>query len=896
MKPSSEIRKMFFDFFQSKGHTIVESAPVVPHDDPTLLFTNAGMNQFKDIFLGTGKRPYVRAADTQKCIRVSGKHNDLEEVGIDTYHHTFFEMLGNWSFGDYFKKEAIQWAWEFLLEEAKISPDKMYATVFKGDPSLGLPADEEAAQLWKNNTTIDPSHILYCSSKDNFWEMGETGPCGPCTEIHVDRGPEGCDMPGVKGHICQVNGECARYIEIWNLVFIQYNMLPGGKLENLPASHVDTGMGFERLCALMNGKMSNYDTDLFTPIFRELEKISGKTYGEVIEIDVAFRVIADHVRALSIAISDGITPSNVGRGYVLRRLLRRAVRYGRQVLNIETPFMTQLSVVAAKMYKDIFPEISLRLALLEQVLNAEEKAFARTIDKGIKKFEELADKLVNAKRHHMHENNTIDGFEAFILYSTYGFPKDLIELMARENNMELNLEEWDQAEKEHEKASAGKKRTLVDFDIEEVEGLGATQFCGYPGDSTLYGTKIESTPLKLIHNNKILIMDKTPFYAESGGQVGDSGTIYSMTESGHKKPYFHVQNCRKFGDFFLHEGNLAMDASEALPSSIISQVNQSRRLDIMANHTATHLLHWALREVLGEHATQQGSSVESERLRFDFTHGTKVTNQELRKIENLVNSKIMEGSSVITKVMDVKAAKESGATAIFGEKYGESVRVVSAGDYSQELCGGTHLPSTALIGSFYIVEESALSAGVRRIVAITRTAAHDWTIAMRQKVDSLSKLMKSPLDQIEEKIIKMQTTLQELKNEGAKKEKAGIKTIAEKAFNDAESIDGVAIIISNFPDFNRGQASEFVDLIKSYNKPVAGVVTASDGKGGVALITFASKGLKKVHAGNLLKELAPIIGGRGGGRPDFAQGGGKDITKVAILGETAMEKFAQLLK
>ncbi|MBU1538113.1 alanine--tRNA ligase, partial [Myxococcota bacterium] len=503
MISSNEIRTSFFQFFKEKGHTIVESAPVVPHDDPTLLFTNAGMNQFKDIFLGTGTRDYVRAADTQKCVRVSGKHNDLEEVGVDTYHHTYFEMLGNWSFGDYFKEEAITWAWEFLTERCHIDPSIMYATVFEGDAANNVEPDNEAANIWTSRTGIPRERVLFCSGKDNFWEMGDTGPCGPCTEIHVDRGPAACDMQGTPGHECRVNGDCARFIEIWNLVFIQYNRLPDGRLEPLPSRHVDTGMGFERLCALMNKKLSNYDTDLFTPLFDTLCGLSGHTYGSLLEKDIAFRVIGDHARTLCVAISDGVNPGNMGRGYVLRRILRRAVRFGRQVLGLRDPFMHQLAPVIATIYSEIFPEISGRLAHMEQVLMAEENAFARTIDNGIRLFEDLVAGLK--------EHAQLPGDSAFDLYSTYGFPKDLIELMARERKITLDQSGWNKAEAEHEKASAGKKRTFAAFDIEELDGLSPTEFCGYADANGMYRLTHRTRALRLFNDATMLVLESTPF-------------------------------------------------------------------------------------------------------------------------------------------------------------------------------------------------------------------------------------------------------------------------------------------------------------------------------------------------------------------------------------------------
>ncbi|PKN47036.1 MAG: alanine--tRNA ligase, partial [Deltaproteobacteria bacterium HGW-Deltaproteobacteria-17] len=749
MTTASQIRQLYLDFFARRGHRIVPSAPVFPQDDPTLLFTNAGMNQFKDVFLGTGSRPYTRVADTQKCIRVSGKHNDLEEVGIDTYHHTFFEMLGNWSFGDYFKTEAIEWAWEFLTDVAKLPVDRLYVTVFEGNQSVQR--DEESAQIWLSRVKVPEGHLHYCGAKDNFWEMGDSGPCGPCTEIHVDRGPAACDRQGVAGHVCRVNGDCARYMEVWNLVFIQYNRLPDGSLQPLPARHVDTGMGFERLVGLWNGKLSNYDTDLFSPLFDHLSTLSGITYGAELKTDIAFRVIADHARTLCMAITDGVTPSNTGRGYVLRRLLRRAVRYGRQFLGLSEPFLGQLAPTVAGIYPDIFPEIGQRLAHVQAVLTSEETSFGRTIEQGIRRFEELAAELAPG-------TVVLDGGRAFQLYATYGFPRDLIELMARERGLSVDEAGWSAAEAGHEKASEGKKRVYTTLSLDELEGVPGTVFVGYPHDEGAqgYGTRCEATPLALVNDDTVLVLDRTPFYAESGGQIGDTGRV---TGEGF---LFEVLATRKFGDYILHEGNLVEGSSAALPSRVLAQVDLDRRLDTMANHTATHLLHYALHGVLGGHAQQQGSSVEPGRLRFDFTHPTRVTPEELAAIERIVNERILENAPVRVDVMDLDQARASGATAIFGEKYGESVRVVSAGDFSRELCGGTHVISTGQIGAFAILEESALSAGVRRIVAVTRHGALVHFQGLRGTLQETGRLLKVPAEQVPGRVEKLLAQLEEL--------------------------------------------------------------------------------------------------------------------------------------
>ncbi len=879
---ASQIRQLFLDFFAQRGHRVVPSAPVFPQDDPTLLFTNAGMNQFKDVFLGTGSRPYTRVADTQKCIRVSGKHNDLEEVGIDTYHHTFFEMLGNWSFGDYFKIEAIEWAWEFLTTVARLPEEKLYVTVFEGNASVAR--DEESAEIWLRRVKVPEGHLHYCGAKDNFWEMGDSGPCGPCTEIHVDRGPAACDRQGVPGHTCRVNGDCARYMEVWNLVFIQYNRLPDGHLEPLPAKHVDTGMGFERLVGLVNGKLSNYDTDLFSPLFDHLTTLCRIPYGTELKTDIAFRVIADHARTLCMAITDGVTPSNTGRGYVLRRLLRRAVRYGRQFLGLSDPFLGELVPTVASIYADIFPEIGQRLAHVQAVLTSEETAFGRTIEQGIRRFDELAAELAPG-------TVVLDGERAFQLYATYGFPRDLIELMARERGLRVDEAGWSAAEAGHEKASEGKKRVYTTLSLDELEGVAPTLFAGYPHDPDArdYGTLCEATPLALVSGDAVLVLDRTPFYAESGGQTGDTGRVLG------EGFLFEVTATRKFGDYVLHDGRLVEGSAAALPARVTAKVDRERRLDTMANHTATHLLHHALHKVLGGHAQQQGSSVEPGRLRFDFTHPSRVTPEELAEIERIVNERILENAPVRVDVMDLETARASGAVAIFGEKYGEDVRVVSAGDFSRELCGGTHVLATGQIGSFAILEESALSAGVRRIVAVTRHGALTHFQGQRATLSDTARLLKVPPDAVPARVEKLIAQIDELRAEQAKKATADVKDLRDQLWSQAHSVGDVQVIVAYFAQLEREGAARLADELRSDARRCAGLLVVPEKDDGLALLTFASSGLKAVHAGNLLKELSALVGGRGGGRADFAQGGGRDAEKLPMLLETAKNRLISLL-
>lgn len=887
MTTASEIRQLFLDFFAQRGHRVVPSAPVFPQDDPTLLFTNAGMNQFKDVFLGTGSRPYTRAADTQKCVRVSGKHNDLEEVGIDTYHHTFFEMLGNWSFGDYFKEDAIAWAWEFLTQVAKLPADRLYATVFEGNDHV--PRDEESAGIWRDRVKVPEGHLIYCGAKDNFWEMGDTGPCGPCTEIHIDRGPAACDRQGVAGHVCRVNGDCARYMEVWNLVFIQYNRLPDGHLEPLPAKHVDTGMGFERLVGVWNGKLSNYDTDLFSPLFDRLSGLCGIAYGAELKTDIAFRVIADHARTLCMALTDGVTPSNTGRGYVLRRLLRRAVRYGRQFLGLSEPFLGQLAPTVAGIYPEIFPELGQRLPHVQAVLTSEEVSFGRTIEQGIRRFEELTAELPPGQ-------TLIDGHRAFQLYATYGFPRDLIDLMARERDLRVDEAGWTAAEAEHEKASEGKKRVFTTLSLEELEGVAPSTFVGYPHDSGAenggaadHGTHCEARPLALLHDGTVLVLDRTPFYAESGGQIGDTGSIEGDDFR------FEVTGCRRFGDYLLHEGHLAEGSSPALPGKVHARVDRDRRLDTMANHTATHLLHHALHRVLGDHAQQQGSSVEPGRLRFDFTHPSRPSPEELAELERIVNERILENAPVRVDVMELEDAKAAGATAIFGEKYGERVRVVSAGDFSKELCGGTHVLATGQIGAFAIVEEGALSAGVRRIVAVTRHGALAYFQGLRQTLAEAARTLKCPPEQVPSRLEKLLAQIDELRAEQAKKATDDVKDLRDQLWSQALAVGDVHVVVAWFTQLDREGAARLADELRSDARRCAGLLVVPEKEDGLALITFASAGVPSVHAGNLLRELAAQVGGRGGGRADFAQGGGRDPGKVPMLLETAKNRLISLL-
>ncbi|MGI8893431.1 MAG: alanine--tRNA ligase, partial [Bacteroidia bacterium] len=718
---SNEIRKQFLDFFKSKEHKIVPSAPMVLKNDPSLMFTNAGMNQFKDYFLGNSEAQYKRIADTQKCLRVSGKHNDLEEVGIDTYHHTMFEMLGNWSFGNYFKKEAIGWAWELLTDVYKLPKDRLYVTVFEGDKKEGLEFDQEAFDYWKK--LISEDRILRGNKKDNFWEMGDTGPCGPCSEIHIDLRDD-AEIKKKDGKEL-VNAGDPEVIEIWNLVFIQFNRKSDGNLNPLPAKHVDTGMGFERLCMAMQGKKSNYDTDVFQPLIQHLTQISGISYKVKEETDIAMRVIADHIRAISFAIADGQLPSNNKAGYVIRRILRRAVRYGYTFLNLKEPFLFSLVNVLAKQFEDVFPELKAQEDLISRVIKEEETSFLRTLGIGIQRFEN-------------YKGDIVAGEFIFELYDTFGFPADLTQLLAREKNKSVDMEGF-QREMQKQKERSRQATTQDTGDWVLLKKEQDTAFIGYEtteADVELIKYRKLKTKNKEIYQ---LVFDQTPFYAESGGQVGDTGFIEAEG-----KKYF-ITDTKK-------ENNLTVHFADKLPDdptlTFTAKVDAHRRKLIKANHSATHLMHAALRNVLGTHVAQKGSLVNEEHTRFDFSHFAKVTDEEIKRIEKLVNEKVRENIKLDEKRdVPIKEATEMGAMALFGEKYGDSVRVITFGpDYSIELCGGTHVNATGEIGLFKIVSEGSVAAGIRRIEAITSEKAEQYVYEQEEKLNELKATLNNPKD------------------------------------------------------------------------------------------------------------------------------------------------------
>lgn len=866
---SNEIRQQFLDFFKSKDHRIVPSAPVVPHGDPTLLFTNAGMNQFKDVFLGTGTRDYKRAADTQKCIRVSGKHNDLEEVGHDTYHHTFFEMLGNWSFGDYYKKEAIAWAWELLTEVWKLPKERLWATVYR--------TDDEAFEFWKNETDINPNHILRFDEKDNFWEMGETGPCGPCSEIHINLSD---DLEAA--HL--VNAGSPLCIEIWNLVFIQYNRDENGTLHELPAKHVDTGMGFERICAVLQNKKSNYDTDVFTPIINAIEKLSNKKYNESLPADdnsdegknnVSMRVIADHIRTLTFAIADGATPGNEGRGYVLRRLLRRAARYGRR-LDFKEPFLYKLVDVVVKNFSHVFPEIKTNQSQIEKIIKAEEESFNATLDRGIELFDSLTKKL-NAKN-----EKVISGDDVFKLYDTYGFPVDLTAVMAREHGFtidekrfnELMNEQKERARKSTKEKIGNVAASINNLDDFNLTSSNATIFTGYDELTT----QAKVIGFKKEDNKIFIVLDKTPLYVESGGQISDTGKIIVDDKT------LSVVELLKINNQVVHvcESNDEIEIENG--KVVIAKVDEVRRWNIMRNHSATHFLHKALRQILGTHVQQAGSYVGPDRLRFDFSHFEKVSKAELEAIEQLVNEKLRENIPMIHhRDTPFEEAKKMGALMFFGDKYGDKVNVVQFGDYTMEFCGGTHVKNSSQIGLLKIISESSIASGVRRIEAVTGEGVEKFIHEQQNKIENLE----SKINEFIEEKKKLEKELAELK---LKEKLGGIDAIVSLPIE----INGIKIFKGKVEATNMDELKSMGDELREKMKSGVGVLISQieDKVGIVAVVSDDLIKEKKILAGNIVKQIAQIVGGSGGGRPHLATAGGKDISKI----DDALSQVENLFK
>jgi alanyl-tRNA synthetase len=845
---SKEIRTQFFDFFKNKKHKIVESSPVVPFDDPTLLFTNAGMNQFKDIFLGTGTREYNRAANTQKCIRVSGKHNDLEEVGHDTYHHTFFEMLGNWSFGDYYKAEAIEWAWELLTDIWKLPKERLWATVYKDD--------DEAFELWKAKTDIIPDHILRFGRKDNFWEMGDVGPCGPCSEIHINIGD---DYNNPK----YVNAGTADCIEIWNLVFIQFNKDENGNLTELPAKHVDTGMGFERVCALLQDVKSNYETDVFSPLIKEVVKLSGiKNDSE--ENKIPMRVIADHIRALTFAIADGAVPSNEGRGYVLRRILRRAARYGRN-LDLHEPFLYKLIDILVDTMGDVFQEIVEKKDYVKKIIKTEEENFNKTLDRGIDLFEEIVLRMEKKK------TKIIPGSEVFKLYDTFGFPADLTNVMAEEKGYTIDEEGFnklmDKQKTRGREASKG-KFSSINITVNNLEGFtlsgdNTTKFTGYDELST----EAEITGHKRDDKSDLIILNRSPFYVEAGGQIDDLGSLLIDQNK------YNIVDVTKVENRTIHVVANESDGIISAGKKVIAAVDEKRRWDIMRNHTATHFFHAALRKILGAHVQQAGSYVGPDHLRFDFTHFAKVTPEELKIIETFVNDEFRKNYPLNHhRDIPFDQAKKMGALMFFGDKYGDKVNVVQFGDFTLEFCGGTHVKNSSEIGLFKITSESSIASGVRRIEAVTGAGVESY-------IDDQLNLNRSNKEKIElllEDKKRLEKEVAELRLQDKLGQLDHILALSSQAKN-------IEIYKGKVAADNMDELKSFGDEMRSKIKSGIGVLVAQvDNKVGiVAVVSDDLIKTKKLSAGKIVGELAKLVSGGGGGRPHLATAGGKDVSQIS---------------
>ena len=876
---SNEIRSNFLDYFRKQGHTIVPSAPLIPADDPTLLFTNAGMNQFKDVFLGTGHREYKRVADTQKCLRVSGKHNDLEEVGYSRSHQTFFEMLGNWSFGDYYKREAIAFAWELVIDIWKIPKDRLWATVHL--------SDDEAEKLWSEVTDLPAARVLRFD-KDNYWEMGDTGPCGPCSELFVDLGPEACPTPD-QAHECGVN-TCDRYREFWNLVFIQYNRDASGKLHVLPEQHVDTGMGFERMVAILQGVDSNYKTDLFIPILEEISNMTNQPYFDDLR-GVSHRVIADHIRCLTFAIGDGVMPSNEGRGYVIRRILRRAVLYGKR-LGMAEPFIYNLVDKAIDLLGAVFPEVLPRHDFIKRIIHGEEGRFHQTLDRGLEILTNSLDEL------EAQNQSVLPGQRAFELYDTFGFPLDLTQILARERGLSVDEERFSENMSQQRERSRADWKVAGGTDMDEavyadiLKESGETEFLGYEH------TRAEAEVVALIRGDELasnahegeevsVLLNRTPLYGESGGQVGDIGVI----ESEHAK--LEVIDTVKPGpDLFVHKCKVI--EGEILPQTTVeARIHTDRRQYVAVSHTATHILHHALRTVLGMHVAQAGSLVESGRLRFDFTHYEAVTPEQLHNIESGINDKVRLNHLVETEYLPLQEAKNRGAIAFFGDKYGEIVRMVQIGDYSKELCGGTHVHGAGEIGLVKIISESSIAAGVRRIEAVTGAAAYQQMRSEDDILATTANALKVQKHLIPERVEKLLQTNREFERQIKEFQSKIAQSQVADLVNNAANLNGFRIIAASLENTDRNGLRRLVDNLK--NRIESGVVVLASAIGNeVAFVAGVTPDLVKdrgLQAGRIIQEVTRLADGRGGGRPELAQGGSKKPDKM----EAAVDAVANIV-
>ncbi|HVO93590.1 MAG TPA: alanine--tRNA ligase [Terriglobales bacterium] len=876
MITGNDIRNSFLDYFVKQGHTAVKSSSLVPDKDPTLLFTNAGMVQFKNVFLGQERPPYVRAASAQKCLRISGKHNDLEAVGRDTYHHTFFEMLGNWSFGDYYKAEAIEWAWELLTREWGLPKTKLYATVYLDD--------DEAERLWAKISSLPAERISRFGEKENFWEMGETGPCGPCSEIHLDRGPAACDRQGIAGHECRVNGDCARYIELWNLVFIQYNRKEDRSLEDLPSKHVDTGMGMERITAVLQRVLSNYDIDYMRALTATTEKLTGKKYGFDPAADISFRVIDDHARAVSFLIADGVMPSNEGRGYVLRRLLRRAARHGR-LIGLQEPFLHEAAKTVAQVMGDAYPELRRQEQQIREVIRIEEERFGETLEKGLVLLEDATAKLKRENK------NTLSGDVAFRLYDTYGFPLDLTEDILSGEGLSVDQAGFEKLmEEQRTRGREARETATMESKIQLDRPVCFTGYDNLQGESVVLAIYARgSGKAEAVEGEEIdLLTAETPFYGESGGQVGDRGTIttargdvFEVLDTQHPTPQLTAHRGR------VKKGRVQVG------DKVLLQVDHKHRKKTKLNHSATHILHAVLRRELGQHVRQAGSLVTPERLRFDFNHTGAIPHDKLTAIETEVNQHIRENADVSIQELSYDEAIRQGALAFFGDKYGDRVRVVKMGDFSTELCGGTHVHASGEIGLFKLHSEGGVAAGVRRVEALTGEGALDLIHDYEQRLKEIGDLVRGSADDAVEKVQKLLDRQKELEKEIDKLRGQFEKDQIPALLAQKQSVNGAQVVISRVDGLDGKQLRDIADQLKD-NLGSGVVVLASAGAGGVNLVATVSKDLtKRYQAGNIVKELAAMVGGGGGGRPDFAQAGGKDPTRIDAALKRAEELIVQ---
>ena len=854
MKTSQQIRQDFISFFEMREHRFVRSSPVVPNDDPTLLFANGGMNQFKDVFLGSGTRDYNRAANSQKCIRASGKHNDLEDVGRDNYHHTFFEMLGNWSFGDYFKEEGIRWAWELLTEVWGLDKTRLHATVFGGDEQDGLPPDEEAAELWRRCTDINQDNIHFFGKKENFWEMGDTGPCGPCSEIHIDMTEDRTGAP-------LVNADDARVIEIWNLVFIQFNRGNDSKLSPLPAKGVDTGMGLERVCRVLQGVDSNYSTDLFTPLLQSISENTGTQDAEG-EIGVAYRVIADHLRSLSFAIADGAIPSNEGRGYVLRRMLRRATRFGR-VLGMETPFIYKLVPTLAEVMGDAFPEIRKQQAHISRVIEAEEASFGNTLDRGLEIFEQMVAQPTTISQ------KKLSGEDAFKLYDTYGFPVDLTRLICEERQLELDEAGFEVSmDAQRTKARESARFQTSQIEWQELEVGPHSHFVGYSSYNA-------ETWIRRFAQNELgkwlFTLDTTPFYAESGGQVADQGTIQQGQRT------WSVVDVRKEGDLIIH---VCEGSEQPKPEPVIARIDLDKRKATTRNHTGTHMLHAALKQIIGQHVNQAGSIVHPDYLRFDFTHSERLSSDQVEEIERLVNRKIRENIDLKVFETGYRQAVDSGVTALFGEKYGDTVRVVQLDDFSSELCGGCHTSATGEIGSFRIVSEGAIASGVRRIVAITGERAEEVSRDEGKAVQELKHLLNVQTENIGPQVANLMEEKKKLEKGLQLLKKQSAAGFAQDLISNARLVAGVPLLAMKVEATSMDELRSLGDSLRKELEGIALLGAKLDGKTTLLCVVADSILKRGAKAAEIVNRVAALADGRGGGKPHLAQAGIKSPEKL----------------